>query len=215
MERLRIGIVIPAYNEAETIADVVNSAKQYGVPIVVDDGSKDHTARLASLAGGDVVRHDENKGYDEALNSGFKRSAELESEVVITLDGDGQHESGLIREFVSKIEDGSDVVVGIRNRKQRFAERLFAWYTLVRFGIRDPLCGMKAYRIKVYNDMGRFDTYGSIGTQLMLFAAKKGYKLDQLAVNINSRKGRSRFGQFFWGNYRIIRAMLMSIWHVK
>ena len=84
-----LSIVIPALNEAETISQVISEVKRYGNPIVVDDGSTDKTAAISSLAGALVVKHKTNKGYEEALNSGFRKAAELGSTVIMTLDADG------------------------------------------------------------------------------------------------------------------------------
>lgn len=215
MDRSRIGIVIPALNEAATIAGVVEAAGIYGVPIVVDDGSTDATAELARQSGAVVVSHEKNRGYDAALNSGFKKAAELGSEVIVTVDADGQHDPSLIQKFIDAVDAGADVVVGIRSRRQRFAEHLFAGYATLRFGIKDPLCGMKAYRAAVYEALGHFDSYGSIGTELMVFAAKKGCRLSQVSFDVQERKGQSRFGRVLAGNYKIIRAMMLSIWRVK
>lgn len=215
MDRSRVGIVIPALNESATIAGVVESVGKYGVPIVVDDGSTDATAELASCAGAVVVSHEKNCGYDAALNSGFEKAAEMGSEIIITVDADGQHDPSRIQEFICAIDAGADVVIGIRSQRQRFAEHLFAWYTNLRFGIKDPLCGMKAYRIKIFKTLGHFDSYGSIGTELAIFAAKKGFRFRQISFDAREREGRSRFGQVFAGNYKIIRALVLSIWRVK
>ena len=70
MDRSRIGIVIPAFNESATIAKIVEAVTKYGVPIVVDDGSTDNTGILASKAGASLVSHRCNHGYDTALDSG-------------------------------------------------------------------------------------------------------------------------------------------------
>ncbi|MCE5181772.1 MAG: glycosyltransferase family 2 protein [Anaerolineaceae bacterium] len=215
MARSRVGIVIPAFNESETIVGIVEAAGIYGVPIVVDDGSTDATAELALCGGAVVVAHGKNCGYDAALNSGFKKAAELGSEIIVTVDADGQHDPLLIQKFIDAIDAGADIVVGIRSRRQRFAEHLFAGYTNLRFGIKDPLCGMKAYRIKVYKALGHFDSHGLIGTELMVFAAKKGFRLSQISFDVRERDGLSRFGQMLTGNYKIIRAMMISIWRVK
>jgi glycosyltransferase involved in cell wall biosynthesis len=215
MDRYRVGIVIPALNESATILGVVEAVGIYGVPIVVDDGSTDDTAELAKRAGAVVVSHDRNRGYDAALNSGFKKAAELGSEVIITVDADGQHDPSLLQKFIDQIDAGIDVVVGIRSRRQRFAEHLFAWYAILRFGIKDPLCGMKAYRTAVYEALGHFDSYGSIGTELAIYAAKKGCRLGQIPFAVRERKDQSRFGRVLVGNYKIIRAIALSIWRVK
>ena len=211
MDRSRVGIVIPALNESATISGVVKSALAYGSPIVVDDGSIDDTASYARKAGAIVVSHEQNLGYDEALNSGFKKAAERNSEIVITLDADGQHDPDLMASFIDKIDAGADMVIGIRNHQQRLGEHLFALYTNWRFGIKDPLCGMKAYRTTIYKALGHFDSYGSIGTELMIYAARNAYRIDQLPFNVMERKGQSRFGQSIQANYKIVRAMLLAM----
>jgi glycosyltransferase involved in cell wall biosynthesis len=214
MDRYRVGIVIPALNESATITGVVESARVFGIPIVVDDGSTDNMAELALKANAVVVSHQINRGYDEALNSGFKKAVELGVKIIMTVDADGQHDPSLITHFIEAIDCGADIVVGIRSRKARFAEHLFAWYTRLRFGVEDPLCGMKAYRSEVFNALGHFDSYGSIGTELTIFAALNGYKVEQIAFEVRERSGQSRFGRVIVGNYKIIRAMLLSFWHV-
>jgi glycosyltransferase involved in cell wall biosynthesis len=212
MDRSRVGIVIPALNESATIAVIVEAVKKYGVPIVVDDGSTDNTAELARQAGGFVVSHKFNRGYDTALDSGFKKASEFACEVIITLDADGQHDPSLINRFIERIDDGAEVVVGIRSARQRLAELVFAWYTKNRFGIDDPLCGMKAYKTRIYRELGHFDSYGSIGTELMIFAAKNDYRIDQIPFKVRDRLGDSRFGHIFSANYKIFRAIIYSFW---
>jgi glycosyltransferase involved in cell wall biosynthesis len=215
MDRPRVGIVVPALNESATILRIVEAVRAYGMPIVVDDGSTDATAELAMSGGAIVVSHEKNRGYDAALNSGFKKAVEMGSEIIITVDADGQHDPSLLQKFIDKIDAGTDVVVGIRSRRQRFAEHLFAWYTNLLYGIKDPLCGMKAYRTVVYEALGHFDSYGSIGTELAIFAAKKGCRLGQIPFAVRERKDQPRFGRILVGNYKIIRAILLSIWRAK
>jgi len=211
MERSRVAIVIPALNESATILSVVRSASTYGVPIVVDDGSTDGTAKLAKDAHAVVVSHERNLGYDATLNTGFEAAAKQGCDVVITLDADGQHDSSVIEKLLHAIEAGADVVVGTRSRKQRLAEHVFGFYTRHRFGIRDPLCGLKAYRVEVYRALGHFDSYQSIGTELMIFAVKNGFRIDQVPFVVREREGRSRFGQVLQGNMKILRAFARCI----
>lgn len=211
----RVAIVIPAFNESATISTVVRHAGAYGLPIVVDDGSTDNTAELAGQAGSIVVSHQRNCGYDMALNSGFQKANELGCEIIITLDGDGQHNPDMLKDFIKMIDSGFDLIIGIRSRKQRIAEHIFSLYSNFCFGIKDPLCGIKAYRIKLYKDLGHFDSYGSIGTELMIFAANKAYRVGQLPFTVMEREGESRFGQGLRGNYRILRSLFLSLVYLK
>ncbi|OZT73246.1 glycosyltransferase family 2 protein [Vreelandella boliviensis] len=211
MDRSRIALVIPAYNEAETIFDVVSAALNYGQPIVVNDSSNDATSEKASSAGAYVVSHAKNMGYDKALNSGFKEALRRGFEVVVTIDADGQHEPGLISQFLDSIDSGADLVLGVRNKRPRFAEHVFAYYTKFRYGINDPLCGMKAYKISVYESLGHFDSYGSIGTELAIYAARRGFCYSQVDFSVKDRIGRSRFGGSFVANFRILRSLFIDI----
>jgi glycosyltransferase involved in cell wall biosynthesis len=211
MDRHRIGIVIPALNEAATIGAVVTNASQYGKPIVVDDGSSDETGHIAKNAGAIVVRHDSNCGYDQALNSGFECANELECEYVITMDADGQHNPQILSSFIEKLDDGADVVLGHRDRRQRLAEHIFAWVSKVKWGISDPLCGMKAYRIGIYKKLGHFDSYNSIGTELAIYAVKSASKISQVPVLTCNRGDEPRFGKIYSANKRIFLALWLGL----
>ncbi|MEJ0037610.1 MAG: glycosyltransferase family 2 protein [Gammaproteobacteria bacterium] len=206
----RLALVIPALNESASIAMVVRRAAQLGLPIVVDDGSNDATGAIAAAEGADVVRHPVNRGYDGALSSGFARAVQLGCDTIITLDADGQHNPGLITTFEAALES-ADVVVGIRDRHQRLAESVFAWLGQRIWGISDPLCGMKGYRIDVYRRLGHFDSYRSIGTELALFAARSGFRVTQVPVPTRPRVGASRFGQLLRGNWMIFRALAIAL----
>lgn len=211
MDRSKIGLVIPAYNEANTIFDVVKAASKYGQPIVVNDCSNDDTATLAEKAGAIVVNHNTNLGYDGALNSGFTRAAKIRCQFVITLDADGQHNPHLIQKFINELDKGADIVLGVRSSKPRISEHLFALFTKAKFGIKDPLCGMKGYQIEVYDSLGHFDSYRSIGTELMLFAAQQKLSIVQVPFIVGERQDAPRFGNLVKANFKILRAMVKSV----
>jgi hypothetical protein len=70
---------------------------------------------------------------------------------------------------------------------------------------------LKAYRTVVYKKLGYFDSCCSVGTELLIFAANHGYNIEQIGFEVRDRNGQSRFGQVFKGNYKIARAMLLTI----
>lgn len=211
MDRSRVAIVIPALNEASTIGRVVRAAERYGVPWVVDDGSVDATSQVARDAGACVVTHPSNRGYDQALNSGFAAAYAIGCDAFVTLDADGQHDPELLPQMLGLLEDGADVVIGVRSRYARLSEHVFAFVTRLRYGIRDPLCGLKAYRASVYAALGHFDSYGSIGTELALFAVARGLRLEQVPFEVRNRADIPRFGRVWRSNLRILRALALSI----
>ena len=211
MDRLRIALVIPALNEAATIAAVVRGALRYGTCVVVDDGSTDTTAAVAREAGALVISHATNRGYDAALDSGCKAAATIPCDAIITLDADGQHNPSLLSQFVDALGNGADMVLGVRNQRPRLAEHVFAWYTKWRFGIEDPLCGMKGYRMDVYRALGHFDQKGSIGTELMVYAARRGLKIASVPFIVGERVDQPRFGRKLSANLKIFRALWLAI----
>ena len=210
MDKYKIAIVIPAFNEEATIFDVVQSVKEYGAVIVVNDASTDNTEQEAIRAGAVMVNHKKNKGYDGALNSGFIKAKELNCDAVITFDADGQHSLESIEEYIDLLEQGFAVVIGIRNRFQRVSESIFSWVAVRRWGIEDPLCGMKAYHIDVFDQLGFFDSYKSIGTELSIFAAHQNIKIAQHPIKIKDRQDKSRFGNMFSANINILRSLWLG-----
>ena len=211
MDRSKLGIVIPALNEEKSIASVVAAIRTHGIPVVVDDGSTDQTAHFATIAGAVVISHTKNHGYDKALNSGFAMADELNCEFVLTLDADGQHSPDLLPLFINALDQGADVVIGVRDRRPRLAENVFAIVALLRWRIRDPLCGLKAYRMNLYRELGHFDSYSSIGTELSIFAARKKRKIIQISFDTRHRVDEPRFGKSLSANIRIIRSLIIAM----
>jgi glycosyltransferase involved in cell wall biosynthesis len=211
VDRSRVAIIIPALNEERSIASVTAAVTVYGVPIVVSDGSTDGTVEAALAAGAAVVCHQRNQGYDAALNSGFIHADELHAEYAITFDADGQHDPALIPEFIRLLDGGEQVVIGVRPRPARISERVFAAYTRATYGIHDPLCGMKGYRMSLYRMLGHFDAYRSTGTELMLYGVRGGHPFGEVEVPIAPRRGASGFGGALRGNWRILRSLLLGL----
>lgn len=209
---VRTGLVIPALNEERAIVQVVTTVMPYGLPIVVDDGSTDATARLAKAAGATVVSHPRNKGYDAALESGLLRATELGLEYAITMDGDGQHRAETLDLFQKALDGGADLVIGVRDRHQRFSESLFAQAGRLRWGLADPLCGLKGYRLALLAGEECLNSYESIGTELALRAARAGWRIAQVPVPTRPRIGSSRFGTGMKANWRILKALGIGLW---
>ena len=109
-------VAIPAYNEEETIAKEILKAKKYADKIIIcDDGSADSTAEIVKSLGVDVIRHKRNLGYGAAIQSLFKRAKEFNFDVLVTLDGDGQHDPDDIPKVIKPIiDDEADIVIGSR-----------------------------------------------------------------------------------------------------
>ena len=207
MGRFKIAIVIPAYNEEDTIRDVVDSVLQYGSVIVVNDASSDSTESRAIQSGAIVVNHVINQGYDKALNSGFIEADKRDYDAIITFDADGQHNPIMMEEYIKYLKNGKELVLGVRPKSARIVERVFAVYTRAIINWKDPLCGMKGYSMKLYRKQGYFDLCKSTGTELAIFALKNGYPSVQLSVPITKRQDSPRFYSAVVSNFLIIKSL--------
>jgi len=155
-------VLMPVYNEAETLSDVLAAVRRHfdGEVIIVDDGSDDGTAELlARRSDVVVVRLDRNCGYGCALRIGFDVARELCLEQVVTMDCDGQHEPAHIPEFLKALDQGWDIVSGSRylptsgasgeapaDRRAINARVTALVNEVTGWSLTDAFCGFKAYR---------------------------------------------------------------------
>ncbi len=113
----KISVVIPAKNEQQSIAKLIDSIQQLSVDIleiiVVNDASTDDTLSAAKQAGAKVISHPYSKGNGAAIKSG---SREAKGDIIIFMDGDGQHLASDIPALLSKLNEGYDMVVGARQK---------------------------------------------------------------------------------------------------
>ena len=112
----KIVAAIPCFNEARCIGSVVLKAKKFvDAVVVIDDGSTDATAEIVAEAGAVIHRHDQNQGYGASIRSAFAKGRQLNADILVTLDGDGQHDPSDIPNLVKPLLEGeADVVVGSR-----------------------------------------------------------------------------------------------------
>lgn len=149
-------VVIPVYNEERVVGDVVNGVRAAGYEhvLVVDDGSRDRSAEVAENAGALAVRLSVNRGKGAAAKTGIEAAKLLDADVVVTMDGDGQHNPANIGPMLERIRGGMDVVLGTRpfDRSKMPAYKVLAnqlgnlatWLT---FGllVHDSQSGFRAY----------------------------------------------------------------------
>ncbi len=114
-------IVVPAYNEASVVYDVVRDLRsEYANVVVVDDGSRDDTAAEARRGGATILRHLVNRGQGAALQTGIDYAVQQGAEIVVTFDADGQHRVEDVDRLIEALEkSGADVAVGSRFLDQR------------------------------------------------------------------------------------------------
>ena len=142
---MKICAVLPAYNEAKTIASVVKEVKdKVDEVIVIDDGSGDLTADLAQQAGAKVLTHFLNRGQGAALQTGINFALNQGADIIVTFDADGQHNPDDIKRVVQPLLLGEvEVVLGSRFLKsksniplvRKFILRMAVWFTRLYTGI--------------------------------------------------------------------------------
>jgi glycosyltransferase involved in cell wall biosynthesis len=153
----RIVVLVPALNEAAVIADVLADIVRAGYPdiVVVDDGSAARTHEKArQVPGVTVLRHFINRGKGAAVKTGIEAAKLLDADIVVTMDGDGQHDPQDIPRLVQLVEEGYDVVLGTRamDRATMPAWKILAnksgnFFTWLLFGlwVRDSQSGFRAF----------------------------------------------------------------------
>lgn len=208
----KIIAVIPAYNECATVGDIVTRTRQYvDQVIVVDDASIDGSADAAEAAGAYVIRYDKNRGYNTVLNEGFGHAKNFGADIIITIDADGEHRPEDIPRFLTPLlEDRAQLTIGARSAFPQIAEYIYSFYSRVRFGVIDPLCGFKAYSRPVIDQFKRFDTMRVSGTEIAFLAIERGFIAENVPIPFLVRKNddTSRFyARRFYANLKILRAM--------
>lgn len=190
-----ITALLPAYNEEVSIGSVVLRARQYvDRVIVIDDGSTDHTAEVAALAGAEVLRHVENRGKGAALRTGFES---LNGDaVIVTIDTDGQHDPADIPNLVQPIlqgeadmVNGSRYLGGIRNDTpiyRRLGQRILDIFTNIDSGLQmtDSQSGFRAFA-GLAKEAFRFQQNGlAIESEMLSDAAAAGLRIKEVEIGV-------------------------------
>lgn len=203
-------IVIPAFDEANTISDVVIKCRKHGDVLVVNDGSTDQTESLARKSGAIVVVNEKNLGYEASLNVGYIYALHNKYDIMLTMDADGQLPDYKIPIFIDKIQSGDSVVIGKRNNIPRATERLLSKVSRYFSGIEDLYCGMKAYSLKVIKKKA-FSKYNSIGTSLAIDYIALKFPASNVEIDITPRNGKSKFGGRIISELRLTTSCFFGI----
>ena len=199
---MNIWVVIPAYNEENTILEIVNKIRLYLQNIiVVDDFSTDNTLEILKKLRVSTLNNSENIGYVRSLERGLNYAFCKGADFCITFDADGQHDPADLKEFKNIIEKKKpDFVVGRRKYKNRIMEEVIGFYTKLRYGISDPLCGLKAFKKNYFENYGCLEKTYTIGTEIIFKGLKQGAKYAEIEIKSNKRRGSARFGNTIKGN---------------
>ncbi len=190
---MRICVLIPSYNEAETIGFLVQKIRARGLDVmVVDDGSADPTAEVAKEWGAYVLRHEQNKGKGASLKEGFRYILKKDYDAVITMDGDNQHSPEDIPKFIKEAANpDADMIVGNRMSSSKDMP-LIRWITnysmsflisiICRRNIPDSQCGFRLIKRNVLEKLNPISSNYEIESETIIEAHHKGFKIKSIPI---------------------------------
>ncbi len=221
-DAVRVSVVIPCLNEAESIGQCVNAAQRVldehgldGEVVVVDNGSDDGSGVLASLAGARVV-DEPRRGYGSAYIAGF---AAARGDYIVMIDADLTYDFEEIPRFIHELDDGAELVMG--NRMQavqpgamsvlsRVGNPILSGFLnlLFRTPVGDAHCGMRAVRRSVLPTLALQATGMELASEMVIRAARAKLDIRELPIALHPREGESKLSPFRDG-WRHLRLMLV------
>ncbi|MFA4989988.1 MAG: glycosyltransferase family 2 protein [Candidatus Omnitrophota bacterium] len=200
---MRICIIIPAHNESREISKLVKEAKvQNPDLLVVDDGSTDNTAEIASEAGAVVLKNQTNEGKGSCLRKGFAYALRNNFDAAVTMDGDGQHLPQDLKLFISLAGvSESGILIGNRMLQTRnmplvrlLTNRFMSWLIsrLCKQAIPDTQCGFRLIKRPVLEKIELKTSKFEIETEILIQASRSGFKIDSIPITTVYRGEKSR-----------------------
>ena len=193
---MKITVGIPAYNEEKNIAKIIVELKKTVDQIIVcDDGSTDSTSEIAESLGATVVKHAKNSGYGMAIRSIFLKSREINADILVTLDADGQHKIEDVNKIIKPVVDGeADISIGSRFLKEdsntpgyrKLGVKIITKVTNSSLSekITDAQSGFRAYNNKVLQSLTPADSGMGISTEILIKSSNLGLKIVEVPTEI-------------------------------
>ena len=193
-----IVVGIPAYNEEKNIAKVILELQKVSDEIIVcNDGSTDLTGSIAEKMGAVVINHPKNLGYGAGIRSIFIKSMELDPDILVTFDADGQHRVEDIQTVIDPImKKEADLVIGSRflkddNNKNVPTYRKVGIKTITSITnvstdmkLTDSQSGFRAYSNKILKDIIPSEQGMGVSTEILIKASKRGFKIKEVPITI-------------------------------
>ena len=199
-------IVVPVFNEAETVGSVVAAARAYAPVLVVDDGSRDGSADAARSAGAEVIRHPRRRGKGAAIRTGVMAARERGASEVVTLDGDGQHSPADLDAILDAARSRPrTIVVGGRldeaepdalPPERLNAIRVAGFFVNWACGVKlhDTQSGFRVYPIELFDEVRLRRGGFVLETEVLVAAVARGWRVLEVPVAAIPRaRQRSRF----------------------
>ena len=205
---VKVSLIVPARNEAQTLGQLIQALRQEhprAELIAVNDGSTDGTAAVASHAGANVVTHPYPMGNGAAIKTGARHAT---GDILVFMDGDGQHDPADIPRLLEKLDEGYEMVVGARQPDSHaslprrlanhFYNRLASWMTGYR--IEDLTCGFRAVRARHFRRFLYLLPNGfSYPTTSTMAFFRSGLPVGYVPIRAAQRSGKSHIRQIHDG----------------
>ena len=190
-------VCIPAYNEEIKINDVVKKSLPHADKVIVcDDGSTDDTAALAKKAGAVVISHEKNQGYGAAISTLFDYSRKNDVEIMVTLDGDGQHNPDQIPDLINVIlKHKVDVVIGSRSlkddknlpsyRKTGIKIITSTINSATNLKVTDSQSGFRAYSKEAIDLIHPTESGMAVSTEILVKISNNGLSMAEVPITVS------------------------------
>jgi len=188
---------IPAFNEEKNIAAIITKLADITDTIIVcNDGSSDLTSDIAEKMGAFVINHEKNLGYGAAIRSIFLKAKELDGDILVTFDADGQHRIEDVEKVTKPIIDQeSDLVIGSRfldeNEKEVPQYRKVGIKVITKITnasikkqLTDSQSGFRAYSKKVLAELNPSELGMGISTEILIKASSKNFRITEVPIKI-------------------------------
>ena len=194
---MNIIVGIPAFNEEKNIAGLIIKLKKIADRIIVcNDGSTDLTSKIAEGLGVTVINHAKNLGYGAAIRSLFLKSKDLDGDILVTFDADGQHRIEDINKVIKPIvNEESDLVIGSRfldksekevPQYRKVGIKIITKVTnaTIKKQLTDSQSGFRAYSKKVLNELNPSELGMGISTEILIKASAKNFRISEVPIKI-------------------------------
>ncbi len=223
----KIAIGLPALNEEKNIASIIlQLKKKYEAVIVCDDGSSDLTSEISEKMGAIVVKHKKNLGYGAAIRSLFLKAQELECDILVTFDADGQHRVSEIEDVIAPIVNNeSDIVIGSRflgtiegeiPSYRKIGIKAITNIVNANTGkkITDSQSGFRAYNKNVLERIIPSESGMGVSTEILIKANKLKFRVSEIPITISYEGDTSSQNTLSHGTSVILSTMkFISIEH--
>ena len=193
---MKITIGIPAYNEEKNIASIITKLKNITDSIIVcDDGSSDMTSEISKKMGATVISHKKNMGYGAAIRTIFQKSVELDSDILVTFDADGQHRIDDVNKILQPLENNeADIVIGSRfldnetkvPNYRKIGIKVITQITnaSLKKKLTDSQSGFRGYNKQALTQISPSEMGMGISTEILIKASNKGLRIAEIPITI-------------------------------